>query len=100
MTNDACSLIATAIPNPDNMAEMKTYLEKASPLLAGLGGEPPNRMKVSDVIAGDAAALVMVMNFPSRAALVSVFESAEYQALIPGRDRGFKSFNLWVAAPM
>ncbi len=100
MTDDPCSLIATAIPNPDNMLEMKTYLETASPLLAVLGGGPPNRMKVSDVVAGDPAARVMIMNFPSRAALVAVFESDEYQALIPGRDRGFTSFNLWIAAPM
>ncbi len=36
--SEACSLIATAIPNPENMADMKAYLEKAGPVLGSLGG--------------------------------------------------------------
>lgn len=98
--SEACTLIATAIPNPDHMDEMKTYLEKASPLLATLGGGPTNRMKVSDVISGEGVALVMTMDFPSKEKLLAAFASDAYQALIPGRDRGFKSINMWIAAPM
>ena len=97
---DACTLIATAIPNPENMGEMKSYLENSGPLLSSLNGGSPNRMKVSEVIAGDATGLVMTMDFPSEEALSAFFASEDYQALIPGRDRGFKSINIWIARPM
>ena len=98
--SEACTLIATAIPNPENMGEMQEYMQKSGPLLAVLGGGPARRMKVSEVITGDATAIVLVMDFPSRQALSAFFESDEYRALIPGRDRGFKSINLWIAGPM
>ena len=82
------------------MGEMKTYLEKATPLLAPLGGGSPNRMKVTDVVNGDAAAIVMVMDFPSKKELLAAFASDEYQALIPGRGLGFNSINIWITEPM
>ena len=98
--SQACSLVATAIPNPENMGDMKTYMEKANPLLAKLGGGDAKRMKVSEVVNGNATAIVMVMDFPSKEALSAFFASEEYQALIPGRDRGFKSINIWIAEAM
>lgn len=97
---DPCTLVVTAIPNPENMAEMKTYMEKAGSLAAPLGGGAPNRMKVTEVVNGDPTAIVLVMDFPSKTALSAYFASDEYQSLIPGRSRGFKSINIWVAEPM
>jgi len=97
---EACTLVATAIPNPENMADMQSYMQQANPLLAGLGGGAATRMKVSEVIAGDGTAIVLVMDFPSKEALSAFFASDEYQALIPTRDRGFKSMNIWIAEAM
>jgi len=97
---EACTLVATAIPNPENMADMQTYMQKANPLMESLGGTAATRMKVSEVINGDAAAIILVMNFPDREKLSAMFASDEYQALIPGRSRGFKSINIWIAGPM
>ncbi len=97
---DPCTLIATAVPNPENMADMQTYMQEASRLTASLGGGPPTRMPVSEVVAGESAAIVMVMQFPDREKLSAVFASDEYQALIPVRSRGLKSINIWIAGPM
>jgi len=97
---EACFLVATAIPNPDNMGEMKTYLEKASALLDPLTEGAAKRMKISEVVAGEAAALVMFMEFPSKKKLSERLASEEYQALIPGRERGFQSMNIWIADAM
>jgi uncharacterized protein (DUF1330 family) len=85
--SEACSLIATAIPNPDNMADMKAYMQQAQPLLDALGGGAANRMKVSEVIAGDGVAIVLVMDFPDKEKLSAMFASDEYQALIPTRGQ-------------
>jgi uncharacterized protein (DUF1330 family) len=98
--SEACTLIATAVPNPENMGEMKNYLQNSGRLLGALGGGTGTRMKVHEVVNGYAAAIVLVMDFPSRKALSDFFASDEYQALIPGRDRGFKSINIWIAGPM
>ncbi|MCO4746121.1 MAG: DUF1330 domain-containing protein [Proteobacteria bacterium] len=95
-----CTLIATAIPNPENMDAMKTYMQKAGPLFDALGAGPANRLKVSEVVAGDGTAIVLVMDFPDRDKLSAMFESDSYQALIPARSGGFKSINIWIAEPM
>jgi uncharacterized protein (DUF1330 family) len=98
--SEACTLIATAVPNPENMADMKAYMEQAGPLFAALGASPPKRMKVQEVVAGDAAAIVLVMDFPDRDAVSAMFASEAYQALIPVRSRGFRSMNIWIAQGM
>ena len=97
---EACTLIATAIPNPENMADMQAYIQGAGSLFKPLGGSPPNRMKVSEVISGDGTAIILLQDFPDREKLSAVFESDEYQALIPTRGRGFKSINIWIAGSM
>lgn len=98
--SDACTLIATAIPNPENMSDMKAYMEQAGPLFAALGASAPKRMKVQEVVAGDPAAIVLVMDFPDRAAVSAMLASDAYQALIPVRSRGFKAMNIWIAQAM
>ncbi|MFT5682313.1 MAG: hypothetical protein ACI8RZ_003231 [Myxococcota bacterium] len=95
-----CTLIVTAIPNPENMADVKAYQQGAGPLFAPLGGGTANRMKVSEVLHGDGAAIVLVQEFPDEEKLSAVFASDEYQALIPVRSRGFKSINIWIAGSM
>jgi len=102
MPTETCTLVATAIPNPnpENAADMQTYMQKVTPLLMALEGGPPRRMKVSEVVNGEGTGIVMLMDFPSREKLSALFASEEYQALIPVRDRGFKSMNIWIAQPM
>ncbi len=97
---ESCTLIATAIPNPENMADMQAYMQGVGPLFESLGGSAAKRMKVSEVLAGEATAIVLVQDFPDRDKLSAVFASDEYKALIPARSRGFKSINIWIAAPM
>ena len=98
--SESCTLIATAVPNPENAEDMKTYVEKANPLFEALGGSAANRMKVSEVINGDGMAIVLVQDFPDREKLLAMFASDEYKALIPNRDRAFKSMNIWIAGSM
>jgi uncharacterized protein (DUF1330 family) len=100
MSTESCTLVASASPNPENAADMQSYMQQVTPLLMGLEGGPPRRMKVSEVVNGDATAIVMMMDFPSREALSALFASDAYQALVPIRDRGFKSMDIWICQPM
>ena len=98
--SESCTLIATAIPNPDHMADMQAYMQGAGPLFESLGGGPSKRMKVSEVVSGSGTVIVLVQEFPDREALAAMFASDAYQALIPARSRGFKSIEIWIAGPM
>lgn len=97
---EACTLIASAIPNPEHMGDVKTYIEKANPLFEALGPSAAKRMKVSEVINGDGSAIVLVQDFPDKEKLLAMFASDEYKALIPGRSRAFEAIDIWIAGPM
>lgn len=75
-------------------------MQGAGPLFESLGGSPPKRMKVSEVVSGDGTAIVLVQEFPDREALSAMFASAAYQALIPARSRGFERIEIWIAGSM
>jgi len=98
--SDQTTLVVTAIPNPAGMDAMQSYLQAVMPLLMGAGGKLVKRMKVSGVIAGTPAGMVMVMDFASAEAVSGVFASEEYAALITTRDQGFSSMNILLAQEM
>lgn len=95
-----CTLIVNAVPNPEHMDDMRAYLQQSGPLVNGLGGSPPKRMKVTETINGDVPALVLFMDFPDRDAVQAVFASDAYRSLIPIRDRGFLRMDIFIGEPM
>jgi uncharacterized protein (DUF1330 family) len=70
------------------------------PLLSGAGGELVKRLKVDEIINGNPAGMVLVMDFESADAVTALFNSDDYAALIPVRDRGFKEMNILVTHTM
>lgn len=94
--SDKTTLVVTALPNPAEMPAVQEYLEAVMPLLQGAGGQLVKRLKVDQLLAGKPAGMVMVMDFDSRDAVTGMFESDEYKALIPGRDRGFAEMNILI----
>ena len=98
--SDPTTLVVTAVPNPDEMAAVQEYLTGVMPLLAGAGGKPVKRLKVQNVIHGNGSGMVLVMDFESADAITGMFESDEYAALIPTRDRGFAEMNILLAHAM
>ena len=94
MQENKTTLVVTAVPNPDEMASVQEYLQGVVPLFAGTGGKVVKRMKHDRAIHGRPAGMVLVMDFDSADAITSMFDSAEYQALVPARDRGFAEMNI------
>ena len=94
------TLVVTAVPNPNEMASVQEYLQGVMPLLMGAGGKPVKRLKVDDVIHGKPSGMVLVMDFDSADAISGMFESDDYAALVPARDRGFSEMNILLTNEM
>jgi uncharacterized protein (DUF1330 family) len=90
-------LVVTAIPNPNEMESVQSYLKGVMPLFTAAGGNLVKRLKVGETIRGNASGMVLVMDFDSDKAITELFESDEYAALVPIRDKGFKEMNILMA---
>ena len=99
-TDEKTTLVVTAVPNPNEMASVQEYLHGVLPLLMGAGGKPVKRLKVDKVINGKPSGMVLVMDFDSANAISGMFESEDYAALVPVRDRGFSEMNIVLTREM
>ena len=93
---DKTTLVVTAVPNRDEMGSVQEYLQAVMPLFMAAGGELVKRLKTDTVIHGRPAGMTLVMDFDSADAVTEMFESDEYAALIPLRDKGFAEMNILV----
>jgi len=92
--SDKTTLVVTAVPNPQEMASVQEYLHGVLPLLQGAGGKLVKRLKVDKLVHGKPSGMVLVMDFDSADAITEMFESDDYSALVPVRDRGFSEMNI------
>ena len=92
--SERTTLVVTAVPNPNEMASVQEYLKGVMPLLQGAGGTLVKRLKVGKTIKGNASGMVLVMDFDSADAVTGLFDSDDYAALVPVRDRGFAEMNI------
>ena len=97
---DKATLVVTAVPNPNEMASVQDYLKGVMPLLMGAGGTLVRRLKTNRVVNGRPAGMVLVMDFESADTVAATFESDEYRALVPVRDRGFAEMNILITQEM
>ena len=94
------TLVVTAIPNPNEMDSVQQYLQAVLPLFVGAGGKLVKRLKLDKMILGNPSGMVLVMDFDSAESVTAMFESDEYAALIPVRDRGFTEMNILLTHEM
>ena len=94
------TLVVTAVPDPEQMPAVQEYLTAVLPLLVRAGGSPVKRLQVDDVVHGRQSSMVLVMDFESSDNITGLFESPEYAALVPVRDRGFREMNILVTSAM
>ena len=91
---DKATLVVTASPNPGEMESVQNYLHGVMPLFLGAGGNLVKRLKVDENLKGNPTGMVLIMDFESPEAVTEMFDSDEYQALIPARDTGFAEMNI------
>lgn len=79
---------------PDALAG---YFKVTDPLLKRAGAKIVRRFSISDVILGRSPATTVVMvEYPSREAVDSVFGSPEYASISEVRDRAFSSYAITI----
>ena len=99
-TGEKTTLVVTAVPNANEMASVQEYLQGVLPLFKGAGGKLVKRLKVDTVIQGRSSGMVLVMDFDSADAISGMFESEDYAALVPVRNRGFAEMNILLTREM
>ena len=75
---------------PDALA---AYFSVTDPLLKRAGARIIKRFTVNDVVVGsNPSQTVVIVEYPSRDAVDSVFKSPEYSAIKDVRDRAFRTY--------
>ena len=101
MPETSVMLVATGTPDPDGVNEMKQYIGAAGPIFASHSGEIVYRGKTGKALVGNATfAMILVVRFESEAALETTLGSADYQKIIPLREKGFKHMDFVVSHSM
>ena len=92
-------MVAVGKLNPENADALQHYVENVVPMLLGAGGEVICRLKNKGVVSGtgDAPETIFMMDFASEEKIREVFDSEQYKALIPVRNRAFREINILVA---
>lgn len=89
--------VSIGTPNPDEADALQEYAAKAPPLLMAAGAKPRVKAKLVEQLVGDTpAGTLFVAEFPSADAVRDVFASDAYTALLPVRDKAFKSLNFLI----
>ena len=99
--SEITNLIVTSEPNFSEKDALQEYVKGVMPLLLGLDGKIVKRSMITDTINGKQNFLfILIMDFPSKKALKSMFLSEEYKKLIPIRDKCFNLVNIHFADDM
>ncbi len=101
MSKTEATLVVTAIPNPDAMEDMQTYLSRVLPILKSHGGQIVFRGKTIKSIEGSITfGMLLVMHFESVEVIENIFGASEYTELIPFRDKGFKKIDIIISSAL
>jgi uncharacterized protein (DUF1330 family) len=96
---DRVQVIAFVTVNEAEPQALAAYLEATGPLLARAGAEIVQRFALSEMLVGRGPAQsVIIVDYPSRAAVDQVFQSPEYAAIVPIRERAFLHYHIAVVS--
>lgn len=92
-------LLAFVTINEDQPAALASYLAATGPLLEKAGGKIVQRVAIDEVVVGNVLAKTMiVVEYPTRAAVSAVFDSDAYRAIVPLRDKAFRDYHVLIVA--
>lgn len=92
MTVHVIALVTVNEANPHALAR---YLEATMPLLDSVGARIVQRFEIGEAVVGDVPAqMVMVVEYPDRAAVDQVFQSDTYRDIRAVRDQAFLTYKV------
>ena len=90
-------VVASLTINPDEPEAVETYFETAMPLLEKVDAKVVQRLELGTAVIGERPSeVVMLVDYPSYEAVESVFNSPEYKAIAPTRDKAFLKYNVCI----
>ncbi len=90
-------LVASLTINPDEPEALAKYLETTTPLIEKVGAKVVQQIELGTPVVGEAPCkLLMMVEYPSHAAIEAVFESDEYKSIIPIREKAFTDYNICI----
>ncbi len=95
MANDTL-LITLAQPKPDQTETFHGYVGSSTELALAAGGEISSRFGVRQLVGDAPAAIFGLATFPSAEAITTMFDSPEYQELVPARKESIDCVNTYV----
>jgi uncharacterized protein (DUF1330 family) len=94
----SATMIAVATLNPEHKEQAAAYSEGVKPVLMAFGGKPVARYAISDQLVGEqAASVILAVSFDSADSAKAFLNSEAYQALIPLREAGFSSMQIYLS---
>lgn len=91
-------MIALAVLNSEQKEAAQSYSAKAKDLILKFGGRPEGRYGLIESLVGQTPAQVtLVVDFDDASQIKDFINSDEYQALVPERELGFQSMNIYIA---
>lgn len=95
-TSNNTLLVTLAQPKPDQTDTFHGYVGASTELALAAGGEVSSRFGVRQLIGETPAAIFGFATFPSSDAITTMFDSAEYKALVPAREQSIAAVNVFI----
>jgi uncharacterized protein (DUF1330 family) len=93
----AVTVIAHTTINEEAAEALGDYLKVALPLLDSVGARIVQRYKCAERVVGVAPAeTIIVVEYPDRAAIDAVFQSAAYKSIEGVRDEAFLTYRITI----
>ncbi len=98
---DKTTLVIVSLPDPNGRAALQQYVQGVMPLYRNIGGVVVKQSQFDELYAGNLFfTYLLIMDFPSKQALVDMFNGDAYQRLVPLRDQAFQKINISFANDM
>ena len=92
----SAKVIAMVTINEDQPQALAKYLELTEPVLERVGAKITERFKLEEIVGDIPAKTIIIVDYPSRAAIDEVFSSSEYNQAAPFRDAAFSTFSIHI----
>ncbi len=93
------TVVAMTSINEEEPMALAEYLAATGPLLEKAGAKIVKRFTINEVVVGHRPAkTVFIVEYPSREAVESVFQSDVYRSIIPSRDLAFNEYQVTIAS--
>ena len=88
-------VIASLTVDPEGQDALNRYFQVAMPLIEEVGAKVVQKIEMGEPVIGEQPSkILMLVEYPDREAVMQVFESPQYQSIIPARQKAFSHYHV------